>query len=51
MNQLISSIQQAAKDGKLLPSSADNVRALLSGSTSPVYAQAVTELVEAGNWK
>ncbi|TSA37049.1 MAG: phospho-sugar mutase [Verrucomicrobiaceae bacterium] len=51
MNQLISSIQQAAKDGKLLPSSADNVRALLSGSTSPVYAQAVTELVEAGDWK
>lgn len=51
MNQLISSIQQAAKDGDLLPASADNVRALLSGSTSPVYAQAVTELVEAGNWK
>jgi len=51
MNELISSIQQAAKDGKLLSSSADNVRALLSGSTSPVYAQAVTELVEAGDWK
>lgn len=51
MNQLISSIQQAAKDGKLLPSSAENVQALLSGSTSPVYAQAVTELVEAGDWK
>ncbi len=51
MNQIISSIQQAAKDGKLLPSSADNIRALLAGSTSPVYAQAVAELVEAGDWK
>lgn len=51
MNQLIPSIQQAAKDGKLLPSSADNILALLSGSTSPVYGQSVTELVEAENWK
>lgn len=51
MNELLSTIQQAAKDGKLLPSSAENIRALLSGSTSPVYEAAVTELVSAENWK
>jgi len=51
MNELLSTIQQAAKDGKLLPSSAENIRALLSGSTSPVYEAAVAELVSAEDWK
>ncbi len=51
MNALIESIRQAAKDGELLPSSQDNVLALLSGSTSPVYEAAIRELVEAKNWK
>ncbi len=51
MNELLSTIQQAAKDGKLLPSSAENIRALLSGSTSPVYGAAVAELVSAEDWK
>ena len=51
MNELISSIRQAAKDGKLLPSSAENIQALLSGSTSPVYQASVAELAAAENWK
>ena len=51
MNELISSIRQAAKDGKLLPSSAENIQALLSGSTSPVYQSSVAELAAAENWK
>lgn len=51
MNELISSIQKAARDGRLLPSSAGNILALLSGSTSPVYEAAVAELAAAGNWK
>jgi phosphoglucomutase len=51
MNELISSIRQAARDGKLLPSSAENILSLLSGSASPVYEAAVAELVSAENWK
>jgi len=51
MSALIDSIRQAAKDGELLPSSQDNILALLSGSTSPVYEAAISELVEAKNWK
>ena len=51
MNELISSIRQAAKDGNLLPSSAENIQALLSGSTSPVYQASVAELAAAENWK
>jgi phosphoglucomutase len=51
MNELISSIRQAANDGKLLPSSAENIQALLSGSTSPVYQASVAELAAAENWK
>lgn len=51
MNELISTIRQAARDGRLLPSSAENIHALLSGSTSPVYGAAIAELVTAENWK
>ncbi|MCX6971522.1 MAG: phospho-sugar mutase [Verrucomicrobia bacterium] len=51
MNELISSIRQAAQDGRLLPSSADNILSLLSGSTSPVYEAAIAELASAENWK
>jgi phosphoglucomutase len=51
MNELISSIRQAAEDGRLLPSSAENILSLLSGSTSPVYEAAIAELASAGNWK
>ena len=51
MNELISSIRQAADDGRLLPSSAENIFSLLSGSTSAVYEAAIAELASAGNWK
>ncbi len=51
MNALIPSIQQAAKDGAILPSSAENILALLSGSTSPVYEASIAELVASANWK
>lgn len=51
MNELISSIHQAARDGHLLPSSAENILSLLSGSTSPVYEAAIAELASAKNWK
>lgn len=51
MNELISSIRTAAGDGRLLPSSAENILALLSGSTSPVYGAAISELASAGDWK
>lgn len=51
MNELITSIRQAASDGKLLASSAENIFALLSGSTSPVYKASIAELAAAGNWK
>ncbi|MEI6071478.1 MAG: phospho-sugar mutase [Verrucomicrobiae bacterium] len=51
MNQLIASIRQAAADGKLLASSAENIAALLAGSTSPGDMASVAELAAAGNWK
>jgi phosphoglucomutase len=51
MNEFLSSIHRAARDGKLLPSSAENILSLLSGSTSPVYKAAIAELVSAENWK
>ena len=51
MNELISSIRRAAEDGRLLPSSAENILSLLSGSTSPVYEDSIAELASAGNWK
>lgn len=51
MNELISSIRQAARDGRLLPSSAENILSLLAGSTSRVYEAAIAELALAENWK
>ena len=51
MNELISSIRQAADNGRLLASSAENILSLLSGSNSPVYEAAIAELASAGNWK
>jgi len=50
MSALISLIQEAARSGKLLQSSCDNILTLLSRSTSPVYQAAVKELAESGNW-
>ncbi len=51
MNELTSSVRLAAEAGKLLPSSAENILSLLSGSTSPVYEAAIAELASAENWK
>ncbi|MFZ4597853.1 MAG: phospho-sugar mutase [Terrimicrobiaceae bacterium] len=51
MNELSSTIDEAARDRKILESSAKNIHALLSGSTSPIYLDAVQELVTTGNWK
>ena len=50
MNEIIPSIRKAAEDGRLLASSATNIRSLLSGSTSPVYEAAIGELVSAEQW-
>jgi len=51
MSQLISSIEQAAKAGKLLSASAENIAALLSRSNSPVYEAVVAGFVADENWK
>lgn len=51
MNEILSSVRLAAEAGKLLPSSAENIVSLLSGSTSPIYEAAIAELVSAENWK
>lgn len=51
MNHLLTTIETAAREGRLLPSSASNIATLLKGSSSPVYRAAVEELAEAGNWK
>jgi phosphoglucomutase len=50
MSTLISTIQQAATEGRLLPQSAENISNLLLQSSSTVYPAAVQELVDAGNW-
>ncbi len=50
MSNLSTTIEMAAKSGKLLESSAENIEALLSKSSSPVYADSVQELVDTENW-
>ena len=45
MNTLLSTIRQAAADGKLLSESAKNIESLLSKSASPVDQASVAELV------
>lgn len=50
MSDLLATIEQAAAEGRLLGSSAENIRLLLTGSTNPVYEKAVAELVSAKNW-
>ena len=50
MNTLLSTIRQAAADGKLLSESAKNIESLLSKSASSVDQASVAELVGAGNW-
>jgi hypothetical protein len=50
MNALLEKVREAAASGILLPSSAENIANLLSGSQSPVTAASISELVEARNW-
>jgi phosphoglucomutase len=48
---LNTALDSAVSSGDLLPSSAGNIRALLSSSANPVYHASVEELVESKNWK
>lgn len=48
---LTARIEQAAKEGKLLPSSAKNILSLLEHSSPSIYATAIEELVCTENWK
>ena len=50
MSDLTTTIQSAAKSGKLLESSARNILSLLEKSSSPIDAASVSELVETENW-
>ena len=43
-------LEEAAQSGELLPSTVANIRELLGASASPVYAAAVSELAQAGEW-
>ncbi len=46
----LSTLEQAVTDGKLLASSLENIRLLMSGTQDPIAPAALTELVEAGEW-
>ena len=48
---LEATIQRAVVDQRLLESSAKNIDALLSCSPSPLYREAVAELVQVGAWE
>lgn len=50
MNTLTDRIQAAVAAGQLLESSAQNICQLLARSSSPVYLDSVTELVDAEAW-
>ena len=43
-------LSSAVAPGELLQSSADNITELLAGSTDPVVAESISELVDAGHW-
>ncbi|MBN8708331.1 MAG: phosphomannomutase [Verrucomicrobia bacterium 61-8] len=51
MSELTTTIAAAAAAGKILESSAKNIQALLSKSTSPLNEAVIRELVETENWK
>lgn len=50
MTDLQTSLDGAVAAGDLLESSRENILALLDGSTSPVAAEAITELVSGAEW-
>jgi len=47
---LTETIDRAAAEGKLLPASAANIRALLAQSADPVAIASIQELVDRGEW-
>ena len=51
IEQLNSIIERAVADGKLIESSAKNIRTLLEGAGSDVYFRSVKELVDAAEWQ
>lgn len=51
MSQTLNLVEQAGKDGKLLPSSVENIKAWLGGGFLPQWAvQTIDELVATGQW-
>jgi phosphoglucomutase len=50
MNSLETSLSEAVENGSLLASAKSNIEALLAGTTSEIAADAIRELVEAGEW-
>jgi phosphoglucomutase len=50
MSDLKSSIQAAAKAGKLLDTASDNILRMLEQGDSPVYSQSIQELADDGQW-
>jgi phosphoglucomutase len=51
MSALESSLSAAVSSGKLLESARTNILALLAGSSNPVTAAAIGELIDAGAWE
>ena len=51
MQSTLDTLSDAVTSGQLLESSRANIRALLEGTTSPVAAAAISELVENGSWQ
>jgi phosphoglucomutase len=51
MSDIQSSLDSAVAAGHLLESSRDNIYGLLEGTTSPVAAEAIAELVDGGAWQ
>ncbi len=47
---LLSTLEQAVADGKLLATSLENIQLLLAGTKDPVAPAAITELTSAGEW-
>ena len=48
--EVLPAIDRAVSEGKLLASSAVNIRRTLESAKSPIATQSVTELTEAGEW-
>jgi len=51
MQSTLDTLSDAVTSGQLLESSRANIHALLEGTTSPVAAAAISELVENGSWQ